>query len=89
MEKSQDLNRKTLKKCRKMVDVQKVMEIVEGGSNTQEINAAFDYDLVSSDDDSSNSGIISSEESENSIDYCRGAMDNKGSLVLLVVDMVY
>ena len=69
MENSQDLNRKTLKKCRKTVDVQKVMEIVEGGFNTLEINAAFDYDLVLSDDDSSNSGIISSEESENSIDY--------------------
>ena len=29
-----------------MVDLQKMMEIIQGGFNTQEINAAFDYDLV-------------------------------------------
>ena len=48
-----------------------MMEIVQGGFNTQEINAAFDYDLVSSDDNSSLTESISSEESEseNSIDY--------------------
>ena len=45
------------------------MQIVEGGFNTEEINAAFDYDLVWSDDDSSFSGLSSSEESENGIDY--------------------
>ena len=48
-----------------------MMQIVQGGFNTQEINSAFDYDLVSSNDDSSLSPSISSEESEseNSIDY--------------------
>ena len=71
METKTDLNQKTANKSKKTVDLQKVMEIVEGGFNTEDINAAFDYNLVSSDDDSSLSPSISSEESEseNTIDY--------------------
>ena len=30
-----------------------MLEIVEGGFNTQEINSAFDYDIVSSSEDES------------------------------------
>ena len=71
METNRDLKINTPKTSKKTVDLQKMMEIVEGGFNTQDINAAFDYDLVSSDDDSSLTESISSEESEseNSIDY--------------------
>ena len=71
MERNTDLNQKTVKRSKNTVDLQKVLQIVEGGFNTQDINAAFDYDLVSSDDDSSLSPSISSEESEseNTIDY--------------------
>ena len=71
MERNTDLNQKTVKRSKNTVDLQKMLQIVEGGFNTQDINAAFDYDLVSSDDDSSLSPSISSEESEseNTIDY--------------------
>ena len=71
METNTDLKGKTIKRSKKTVDLQKIMEIVQGGFTTQEINATFDYDLVSSDDDSSLSQSTSSEESEseNSIDY--------------------
>ena len=71
MEKKSELNPNTGNKAKRTVDLQKVVQIVEGGFNTQDINAAFDYDLVSSDDDSSLSPSISSEESEseNTIDY--------------------
>ena len=42
-----------------------MLEIVEGGFNTQEINSAFDYDIVSSlEDESVISRITSSDESE-------------------------
>ena len=42
-----------------------MLEIVEGGFNTQEINSAFDYDIVSSlEDESVISHISSSDESE-------------------------
>ena len=71
MEKKSELNPKTGNKAKRTVDLQKMVQIIEGGFNTQDINAAFDYDLVSSDDDSSLSPSISSEESEseNNIDY--------------------
>ena len=71
MERNTDLNRKTIKTSKNTVDLQRMIQIIEGGFNTQDINAAFDYDLVSSDDDSSLSPSISSEESEseNTIDY--------------------
>ena len=71
MERNTDLNQKTVKRSKNTVDLQKMMEVVEGGFKTQDINAAFDYDLVLSDDDSSLSPSISSEESEseNTIDY--------------------
>ena len=43
-----------------------MLQIVEGGFNTQEINSAFDYDIVSSSEDESViSRISSSDESEN------------------------
>ena len=43
-----------------------MLQIVEGGFNTQEINSAFDYDIVtSSEDESVISRISSSDESEN------------------------
>ena len=45
-----------------------MLEIVEGGFNTQEINSAFDYDIVSSKDESVSSRIISSDESESGSD---------------------
>ena len=42
-----------------------MLQIVEGGFNTQEINSAFDYDIVSSSEDESViSHITSSDESE-------------------------
>ena len=42
-----------------------MLEIVEGGFNTQEINSAFDYDIVlSSEDESVILCITSSDESE-------------------------
>ena len=63
MERNTDLNQKIVKRSKNTVDLHKMMQIVEGGFNTQDINAAFDYDLVSSDDDSSLSPSISSEES--------------------------
>ena len=47
-----------------MVDLKKMLQIVEGGFNTQEINSAFDYDIVSSEDESVISSISSSDESE-------------------------
>ena len=45
-----------------------MLQIVEGGFNTQEINSAFDYDIVSSKDESLGSGITSSDETESSSD---------------------
>ena len=41
-----------------------MLQIVEGGFNTQEINSAFDYDIVSSEDESVILCITSSDESE-------------------------
>ena len=41
-----------------------MLQIVEGGFNTQEINSAFDYDIVSSEDESVILRISSSDESE-------------------------
>ena len=44
-----------------------MLQIVEGGFNTKEINSAFDYDIVSSSEDESViSRITSSDESESS-----------------------
>ena len=43
MEGHKDLNKKLSAKCKQMVDLKKMLQIVEGGFNTQEINSAFDY----------------------------------------------
>ena len=50
------------------MDLKKILQIVEGGFNTQEINSAFDYDIVSSEDESVSSGITSSDETESGSD---------------------
>ena len=65
MEGHKDLNKKLSAKCKQTVDLKKMLQIVEGGFNTQEINSAFDYDIVSSSEDESViSCITSSDESE-------------------------
>ena len=65
MEGHKDLNKKLSGKCKQTVDLKKMLQIVEGGFNTQEINSAFDYDIVSSSEDESViSHITSSDESE-------------------------
>ena len=51
------------------MDLKKVLQIVEGGFHTQEINSAFKfnkYDILSSKDESLSSDITSSEETESS-----------------------
>ena len=58
---------KQLTKSKQTVDFKKVLEIVEGGFDTQEINSAFDfneYDILSSEDDSLTSEITSSDENQ-------------------------
>ena len=43
--------KKQLAKSKQTVDLKKVLQIVEGGFNTEEINSAFDfneYDILSS-----------------------------------------
>ena len=65
MEGHKDLNKNLLAKCKQTVDLKKMLQIVEGGFNTQEINSAFDYDIVSSlEDESVILRITSSDESE-------------------------
>ena len=65
MEGHKDLNKKLTGTSKQTVDLKKMLEIVEGGFNTQEINSAFDYDIVSSSEDESViSRISSSDESE-------------------------
>ena len=65
MEGHKDLNKKLSGKSKQTVDLKKMLEIVEGGFNTQEINSAFDYDIVSSSEDESVIlCITSSDESE-------------------------
>ena len=65
MEGHKDLNKKLSGKSKQTVDLKKMLEIVEGGFNTQEINSAFDYDIVSSSEDESLIlRITSSDESE-------------------------
>ena len=65
MEGHKDLNKKLSGKSKQTVNLKKMLEIVEGGFNTQEINSAFDYDIVSSSEDESLiSCISSSDESE-------------------------
>ena len=64
MEGHKELDKKLPAKCKQMVDLKKMLQIVEGGFNTQEINSAFDYDIVSSEDESVISHISSSDESE-------------------------
>ena len=67
MEGHKDLNKKLSAKCKQTVDLKKMLQIVEGGFNTQEINSAFDYDIVSSSEDESViSHITSSDESQSS-----------------------
>ena len=68
MEGQKDLNKKPLTKCKQTVDLKKMLQIVEGGFNTQEINSAFDYDTVSFEDQSLSSGIRSSDKTESSSD---------------------
>ena len=64
MEGHKDLNKKLSAKYKQAVDLKKMLQIVEGGFNTQEINSAFNYDIVSSEDESVISSITSSEEYE-------------------------
>ena len=64
MEGHKDLNKKLSAKCKQTVELKKMLQIDEGGFNTQEINSAFDYDIVSSEDESVISHITSSDESE-------------------------
>ena len=65
MEGHKDLNKKLSGKSKQTVDLQKMLEIVKGGFNIQDINSAFDYDIVSlSEDESVISRITSSDESE-------------------------
>ena len=64
MEGHKDLDKKLPAKCKQTVDLKKMLQIVEGGFNTQEINSAFDYDIVSSEDESVILRISSSDESE-------------------------
>ena len=65
MEGHKDLNKKLSGKSKQTVDLKKMLEIVEGGFNAQEINSAFDYDIVSSSEDESVIlRITSSDESE-------------------------
>ena len=65
MEGHKDLNKKLSEKSKQTVDLKKMLGIVEGGFNTQDINSAFDYDIVSSpEDESVISRITSSDESE-------------------------
>ena len=63
MEGHKDLNKKLSAKCKQAVDLKKMLQIVEGGFNTQEINSAFDYDIVSLEDESVILSITSSDES--------------------------
>ena len=65
MEGHKDLNKKLSGKSKQTVDLKKMLEIVEGGFNTRDINSAFDYDIVSSSEDESVIlHITSSDESE-------------------------
>ena len=65
MEGPKDINKKLSGKSKQSVDLKKMLEIVEGGFNTQEINSAFDYDIVSSSEDESLISCITSfDESE-------------------------
>ena len=67
MEGHKYLNKKLSAKCKQTVDLKKMLQMVEGGFNTQEINSAFDYDTVSSSEDESVIlCITSSDESESS-----------------------
>ena len=43
MECNKELNKKVPGKCKQTVDLKKVLEIVEGGFNTQEINSAAQH----------------------------------------------
>ena len=58
-------------KSKETVGLKKVLQIVEGGFNTQEINSAFDfndYDILSSEDDSLTSAISSDDGNESGTD---------------------
>ena len=68
MECHKDLIKKPLTKCKQTVDLKKMLQIVEGGFNTQEINSAFDYDMISSKDESLSSSITPSDKTESSSD---------------------
>ena len=52
MEGHKHLDKKLPAKFKQAVDLKKMLQIVEGGFNTQEINSAFHYDIVSSEDES-------------------------------------
>ena len=51
MEGTKDLNEKISANCKHTVDLAKMLQIVEGGFNTQEIISAFHYDILSSEDE--------------------------------------
>ena len=60
-----------MSKSKQTVSLNKVLQIVEGGFNTQEINSAFDfneYDILSSEDDSLTSEISSDDGNESRTD---------------------
>ena len=71
MDGHKDVTKKQMTKSKQTVNLKKVLQIVEGGFNTQEINSAFDfneYDLLSSEDDSLTSEIGSDDGNESGTD---------------------
>ena len=71
MDGHKDVTKKQVTKSKQTVDLKKVLQIVEGGFNTEQINSAFDFDdynLLSSEDDSLTSEISSDNENESGTD---------------------
>ena len=71
MDRHRDTPKKQLSKSKQTVGLNKVLQIVEGGFNTQEINSAFDfneYDILSSEDDSLTSEISLDDGNESGTD---------------------
>ena len=71
MDGHRDTTKKQLTKSKQTVGLKKVLQIVEGGFNTQEINSAFDfndYDILLSEDDSLTSEISSDDGNESGTD---------------------
>ena len=71
MDRHRDTTKKQLTKSKLTVSLKKVLQIVEGGLNTQEINSAFDFNeyvILSSQDDSLTSEISSDDGNESGTD---------------------